>query len=390
MQEESIRYTAFVTPLGQFEYCYMPFGLKNAGSVFQRFINRVLREFIDAGKIVVYLDDISIATETFDEHLSILGSVLRVLKEAGLKLNFQKCKFAYKELDYLGYRVKENGIRPNNEHIKTIQEYPMATDCEELERCLGLFSFFRRFVFNFSRIARPLTNLRNKEFNWTNECTEAFVTLRDRLVNSPVLAVYDPQRETELHTDASIKGYGSVLLQRQGDKKFHPVACYSKCTSPAESRYHSFELETLAIIYALRRFRVYLEGISFTVVTDCNSLALTLSKKLMNPRIARWALELENYDYNVRHRRGELMAHVDALSRIPAVAVIDGSDVDTNIQVAQSRDGKIEAIRNKLEEGDLEGYVLENGLVFRCGVREQRQLYVPAELEENIMRLIHE
>ena len=156
----SIKYTAFVTPLGQFEYCYMPFGLKNAGAV--RFINRVLREFIDAGKIVVYLDNVSIATE---------ADVLRVLRQNGLELNLGKCKFAYREIDYMGYRMNSGGIRPNNENIRTIQEYPRPLDCEGLERCLGLFSYFRRFLHDFSRTARPLTDLkRDKDFVWSDGC----------------------------------------------------------------------------------------------------------------------------------------------------------------------------------------------------------------------------
>lgn len=126
---------------------------------------------------------------------------------------------------------------------------------------------------------------------------------------------------------------------------------------------------SIAIIYALRRFRVYLEGIPFTIVTDCNSLALTLGKRLVNPRIARWALELENYDYTIRHRRGELMSHVDALSRIPLIAAIDSIDVDTNIQIIQCEDELIRNIQEKLEDSDVEGYVLDNNLVFRWGAK---------------------
>lgn len=114
----------------------------------------------------------------------------------------------------------------------------MPSNHEELERCLCLFSFFRRFVPDFSRTARPLTNLKNKEFYWTNECSEVFQIPKNKLVNAPVLAVYNPLLQTELHTDASFKGYGSVLMQKQKDNKFHPVAYFSRCTSAAESRYH--------------------------------------------------------------------------------------------------------------------------------------------------------
>ena len=131
-------------------------------------------------------------------------------------------------------------------------------------------------------------NLRDGSFNWTDECTRVFTVLKDKLINPPVLTVYSPLRETELHTDRSTSGFLSVLLQRQEDGNFTRS---SKCTTSAEGKFHNFELETLAIIYALRRFRIYLEGILFIIVIDCNSLALTLSRKLVSPRITRWALE---------------------------------------------------------------------------------------------------
>lgn len=174
-----------------------------------------------------------------------------------------------------------NGIRPNGTHSSTIKNYPIPKNSREVQSCLGLFSYFRRFVPNFSRIAGPLLNLlkSDKPFVLDSDCQRAFYTLRDALASSPVLSIYNPKRETELHTDASSHGFGAVLLQKQYDGKLHPVSYYSRRTTAAEENYHSFELETLAIIYSLRRFRVYLEGIPFKSYTDCNSLTQTLSKK---------------------------------------------------------------------------------------------------------------
>ena len=140
------------------------------------------------------------------------------------------------------------GIRPNNWHFRTIQEYRVPTDLDEVKRCLGLFKFFRRFVPDFSRIARPLTDLKkNKIFMWTSEYEKAFQILKNRLINDPELMIYSPLRDTELQTDASVMGFGSVLMQRQEGNKFHSVAYYSKCTSSANHRYHSLELETLSL-----------------------------------------------------------------------------------------------------------------------------------------------
>lgn len=392
MQDESKHITAFVTPMGQYEYNYMPFGLTNAPPVFQRFISTVLKPLIESNKISVFMDDIMVATQTMDEHQQILTELFQLLTAAGLRLNFKKCRFAYKEIEYLSYCVTENGIRPNENHLKAIRNFPVPTNTREVQSCHGLFSYFRRFVSNFSSIARPLTALIKKGaiFEWTDECMNAFEELRDKLISAPVLSIYDPSKVTELHTDASSRGFGAVLLQKQEDNKYHPVAYFSKSTSAAEAKYHSFELETLAMVYALRRFRMFLEGIKFTIVTDCNSLIMTLNKKLINPRIARWALEFENFDYDVKHRKGEQMGHADALSRQRFVGVVDGSDLDFNIQVSQTRDEKIKELRDRLEMDEVRGYELENGLVFRVRDDNRRQLYVPAEWEDNIMRTIHE
>lgn len=260
MAPESIKLTAFVTPNGQYEYLKMPFGLKNSPAVFQRFINSIFRDMIDDRKIIIYMDDILVATEKFEEHKDLLKAVLERLAERALELNLAKCRFGYDEIDYLGYTVSRTGIRPNGSHIKSIQNFPIPTNPKQLQSCIGLFSYFRRFVPSFSQIAKPLQNLlrRNSQFDFDEKCLDAFLELKSRLVQSPVLAIYSPGRETELHCDASSIGFGSVLLQRQDDKKLHPISYFSKTASSAESKYHSFELETLSIIYALRRFRPYL------------------------------------------------------------------------------------------------------------------------------------
>lgn len=392
MSPESIAYTSFVTPNGQFEYLKMPFGLKNAPAVFQRFINNIFRDLIDDRKIIIYMDDIVVATHGFEEHKALLKLVLERLSRRGLKLNLEKSKFGYEEVDYLGYQVGQAGIRPNGSHIRSIRNFPIPTNQKQLQSCIGLFSYFRRFVPSFSQIAKPLQNLlkRQTTFDFNNVCLDAFNELKSRLTDGPVLAIYNTDKETELHCDASSIGFGAVLLQRQDDNKFHPVSYFSKTASAAESKYHSFELETLAIIYALRRFRTYLEGIPFKIVTDCNSLAMTLDRKQLNPRIARWALELENFNYKMQHRKGSSMGHVDALSRAQIALVVDMEEIEFQIQIAQERDETISSIRSRLETGLVKDFDLMDGLVYKCRSDGKKVLYVPGEMESNVIRLIHE
>lgn len=394
MSDESVKFTSFVTPSGQFAYDYMPFGLSNGPAYFQRTLTNILREMIDAHEIVVYMDDIVIATSDPIEHLRILEKLLVILANNGIELKLSKCRLLQSSVDYLGYSANCEGIRPNDTHIKAIRKYPVPTNAREVHSCLGLFSYFRRFVPDFSRIAVPLLNLlkSNTPFKFDKDCERAFYTLRDALESSPVLAIYNNERETEIHTDASSHGFGAVLLQRQTDNKMHPVAYYSRRTNPAESRYHSFELETLAVILALRRFGPIIGSRKpFKIVTDCSALTLTLAKKDINPKISRWVLEMEQYNYTIIHRKGSSMGHVDALSRNHAVvAAITSDEIDIHLQATQSRDPVISALCSRLENEEVDHFELKNGLVYRKTPNGRFALYVPAEMEINVIRLVHE
>ena len=322
---ESIKYTAFTTPFGVFEYRQMPFGLKVGPARFQRFVNAALADLIRAKDIVVYMDDVLVATVTMEHHLKILKQLFICLVDNLLELRIDKCKFLCTEIEFLGYRISKDGIQPNKSGIEALERYPIPQDLRSLQCFLGLASYFRKFIEKFSVIAKPLYDMlrKNVEFKLGKNQLEAFDMLKQKLQEAPVLSIYSPYDETELHTDASANGFGAALMQRKNDMKFHPVSYFSKRTTDIESRYHSFELETLAVIYALRRFRHYLHGIKFKIVTDCASLRMTLDKKDVSPRIERWAVELMEYDYVLEHRAGTKMQHVDALSRATNIFVVE-------------------------------------------------------------------
>lgn len=336
------------------------------------------------------MDDIIIASKSISEHFEIIKEVLQCIALNGLELQLSKCKFGYMCVEYLGYEVTSHGIRPGMNHLRAINKYPVPQNQKQFHSFMGLCSYFRRFIIGFSSKARPLQKLlkENVKFNFDDECLTTFELLKSELVSSPVLAIYNPARETELHCDASKIGFGASLLQRQDDGKFHPIAYFSKTTSPSEMNYHSFELETLAIVYALKRFRVYLEGIPFTIVTDCNSLTMTLGKKDINPKI--WSLEFENFDYKISHRNGLKMCHVDALSRCPIVASIDSLDIDFQLRATQNRDLTLVKLRQLLEERDLPNYEMQDGLIFRKDNSGRLLFYVPKEMESSVIRFMHE
>lgn len=242
-----------------------------------------------------------IATGTIEENLEILKEVLQFLAHYGLELKLSK--FLKREIEYLGYNISEAGVTLNKSKIEAIQNFPRSMTVRQVQGFLGLTSYFRKFIANYAQIVKPLHDLTKKDVPFTFDKKElcAFETLQEKLTNQPVLPLYNPIATTELHTDASSYGYGAVLLQRQSDGHMHPIMYFSRRTTTTESHYHSYELETMAIVYALERFRVYLQGTPFIVVTDCSAVQLALSKKDVNPRISRWCMILKNYDYKIEH-----------------------------------------------------------------------------------------
>jgi len=389
--KDSIKYTSFITPLGQFEFLKMPFGLATGPSCFSRFIQDIFSEFIRKKEIIVYFDDIMIATETIEEHLDLLDRILCVMRNRRLEIRLDKSEFLKYQVVYLGYSVSRLGIQPNPKNICVVQNYPVPKNHRELQSFIGLASYFRRFVPNFAIIAKPLYSLLKKGiiFEFGEEQLKSFESIKEKLGAQPLLAIYDPKASTELHCDASSHGYGAILLQKQADDNFHPIFYYSHRTTETESRYHSYELEMLAIINAIKRFHVYLLGIHFKIVTDCNSVTLTLQRKDINPRIARWAMFLQNYSYDIEHRPGSRMQHVDALSRCKQVMVLEACTFNQTLAIKQGTDPDIKTIFEYLEKSEHPLFELRNGLVYRKS-NDRLLFYVPADMCEQVIRSCHD
>ena len=310
------KYFAFATPDGQFEFLRLPFGYCDAPAEFQRRLVQILQPLVRDDKVIIYMDDILIATITVGENLDILKETLLLLKCYGLELNYNKCLFLRKSVEYLGYVVSAEGITLSSGHIEAVQKFPTPTKVVEVQRFLGLTNFFRKYIPNYAAKAKPLHDLlkKNVSFDFEEKCLQAFQQLKNDLISKPILSLFNPKLETELHTDASATALAAILLQKQTNGLWAPVAYYSQVTNKAEANYHSFELEMLAVVKAVERFHIYLYGLTFNVVTDCHAVVYAVSKANLNPRIARWVLRLQNYKFKVSHRAGLKMAHVDSLS----------------------------------------------------------------------------
>jgi hypothetical protein len=372
----------------------MPFGLANAPAVFQRAINSALGD-LKHTIALVYMDDILIPSETAEQGLVYLEQVLQALKSAGFSLNVSKCKFLQSRIEYLGREISAKGIKPSQTKVKALVDAPSPSNAKQVRQFMGLAGYFRKFVPSFASRTACINALTKKDVNfiWTDEHEAARQYVVDCLTSKPLLSVFHPELPTELHTDASSIGYGGILIQKH-DGQNRVVAYFSKRTSPTEARYHSYELETLAIVNSLKHFRVYLLGITFLIVTDCNSVKATVSKKEIVPRIARWWAYLQDFNYEIVYRKGSSLSHVDFLSRNP-VSVLRVSKHESWLHIEQKGNAEVQQMISDLLEGKLDHkqYVVKDGLLcHQWAVNNETvvRYFVPRQSRLGLLRIFHD
>jgi hypothetical protein len=310
--------TTFRTRYGTYKYKVLPFGLTNGPASFQRFVNDLFIDCLD-DFLSIYLDDILIYSQDELEHETHVKKVLNRLREAGLQLDVKKCEFHVTKTKFLGYIVSTDGIEVDPAKIAVVRNWEAPTTVKGVQSFLGSCNFYRRFIREYSRIAKPLNRLTRKDvsFLFDAECMKAFKTLKEKLLSAPILVHYRPDRETRIETDASDGVLAGVLLQKCSDGQWHPVAFFSKTMAPAECHYPIHDKEMLAIIRALNEWRVELMGVksTFDVLTDHRALEYFMTTKKLNSRQASWAETLSQYDFMIRYRPGKLNALADALTR---------------------------------------------------------------------------
>ncbi|GBL95273.1 Retrovirus-related Pol polyprotein from transposon 297, partial [Araneus ventricosus] len=282
VNKDSRKYTSFVIPEGKYQFLKVPFGLCNSPVVFQRYNNYIFRPLINDGIVLPYLDDIIILSSSFEEGIERVELVLSIASEYGLDINFNKSHFLKKRIEFLGHVIEDDKIFASTLKTKAVLNFPEPANLKQIHSFLGLTAYFRKFISKYSTIARPLSDLlkKDRKFKFGEEERISFNQLKIMLAEKPVLRIYNPNYEIELHTDASLEGYGAILMQKSpDDKNFHPTYYMSKKTTDAEKKYSSYELDALAVIEAVKKFGVYLLGIPFKIVTDCSALEKTMQKK---------------------------------------------------------------------------------------------------------------
>lgn len=334
LKDSSRPITAFTIPgRGLFQFRVMPFGLHSAPATFQRLLDRVIGPELEPNAFA-YLDDIVIVSSTFQEHINLLTDVFHRLRQAGLALNPSKCHFCKKELTYLGHVVNGLGIHTDPDKIKAISDFPAPKTVRHLRSFLGLASWYRRFVENFSRISAPLTHLlkKNVRWEWSQKQENAFHALKEKLISAPILSCPDFEASFTLRVDASDNGLGAALTQVQGGKEV-VIAFGSRLLSESERKYTVTEKECLALVWGVRKYRAYLEGYHFIAETDHQSLKWLMHLEKPTGRLARWVLELQQMDFEVKYRKGTQNRVADALSRYP-VEVSEPAETEERVVAA--------------------------------------------------------
>ena len=317
MDEKDKEKTAFITSEGLYQFNVMPFGLCNAPGTFQRLMHKVLGNLIYT-MAPVYLDDINIHSQTFEQHLLDIQEVFDKLRNAKLKLGRDKCHFCKDEIEFLGYIVSKDGIKTDEKKIQKIRDFPRPNDVTQLRGFLGLAGYYRRFIRDYAKHCKPMNKLLAKDepFVWGKEQQKSFDKIKQKLITSPVLIYPDFNKPFRLYTDASNIALGAVLQQKSDDDKEHPVAFLSRTLNKLEQKYHSTELECLAVKWAVEKLSHYLKGRKFTIISDYKNLKWWFNNfKDDKSRRARWRIFMQQYDFDVEYKKGVENKVADALSR---------------------------------------------------------------------------
>ena len=321
LDESSKQYVVINTQKGLFRYTRLPFGVSSAPGIFQRVIDSLIQ---DIPGVVAYLDDILITGPSDEAHLASLKEVLLRLEKAGLRAKKEKCEFMVPSVTYLGHKIGTEGIHPLPDKIEAIEGAPRPTNVSELKAYLGILTYYGKFFPNMSTVLAPLYRLLQKEskWQWNSEQENAFKASKELLTSSQLLVHFNLQLKVILACDASAYGVGAVLAHQMPDGSEKPVAYASQSLSKSERNYSQLEKEGLACVFGVKKFRQYLFGHPFELVTDHKPLLSLLSEhKASSPqasaRIKRWSLLLSSYEYTLKFRGTQLHGNADALSRLP-------------------------------------------------------------------------
>ncbi len=418
VKEDDQPKTAFICQGQLYEYLKMPFGLKNSPACFQRNIQNVIG---DCEYAMPYLDDIIVHSRTDREHIGHLASVLEKMSRYRLHCKLSKCEFFQSKVKYLGLIFSQEGITVDQEKVSGIVRMLPPTNLTELRSFLGMCNFYRKFIKDFSSIAVPMTRLTHKDTKWDfdESCDRAFKLLKTSLVSAPILACPNFEKKFILTTDASNWAVGAVLSQEDDNDVERPICFLSRKLNEHELNYATTHKECLAVVWSIDELRHYLQGHKFLIRTDHLALKYLMTTKDLQGRLARWALKIMEYDFDIDYIKGKDNKVADALSRVPINQIQEQHMIPENtleerlkeIKKLQEEDQTLRQLMLYLITGEIpeeltnssnfimesKNYVMDNGILFhlhhQMNVRKKqviKQLVIPISLRAEILYSFHD
>ncbi|KAL4084258.1 hypothetical protein QTP88_028083 [Uroleucon formosanum] len=419
LNDNSKEITSFSTSTGHYQFTRLPFGLTNAPQNFQKVMNKIMAGLTYRINCC-YLDDCVCFGKTFEEHLNALEITFERLLKYKLKFSISKCKFGYTEIKLLGNIINGQGIKPTEEELLAIRNFPSPTTIKQLRSFLGLANYFRRFIPNFSKLAHPLTELTKGKFKskksiipWSETQEIAFKNLKLKLTNKPVLSHFNDNAEIILVTDGSKKGLGVILQQINENHEIHPVAYASKKLNTAQNNYSALELEMAALHFGCIHFRQYLHGRTFTVWTDHKNLIQLQTMKSESKILNRLRTKLIGFDFKIIYKKGIFNQAADFLSRYPIENNVITTNLNehqinivepVNLKILQARDNYLKNIITVLENSEIvdikwknkaKSYTLnnKNGLIYykeKINGHPKLVLAIPEILTNEVIKNFHD
>ena len=402
--------TTFSDGISLYRFRRLPFGLSCSPAIFARQMNQALAPLLKDNWVKNYLDDLIVSAANYETLLERLNKLFTHLKSVGIRLNLSKCNIGQRQVKFLGHIVSKEGYRPDPSNIEAVTQMKPPTTLKETRRFIGMCSFYRRHIHQFSKIIAPLTNLTKKGqlFEWTSECQEAFSTLKSQLTQAPVLSKADLTKEFILETDASATHVGAVLMQYEGTTP-HVIGFFSKKLRPAELRYSTTDREALAVVLACRNFHHYLWGVRVLIRTDHQPLVSVFRQRTKSPRMNRWILEMREFQFKIDYKSGATNVVADQLSRPAQTVRLVGQEnflgltKDEFIQ-AQVNEPRWRELKEYLEGGRLprhryppvilNQFIVEDGVLYYSKQKKDNTLLyllvVPMELRKKAITIAHE
>ena len=312
---EDVHKTAFVTPDGQYEFTRMPFGMVNSGATLVRGLRKILEGMPGVGS---YVDDIVIYSDSWEDHIKTLKELFGRLRKARITARPTKCLLGASRMEFLGHQVRGDVITPSRDNLEKVRNTPRPTTKKQVRSFLGLVGYYRDHIPAFAEISAPLTDLLKKgkaeHIQWSEAQERSYSLLKEYLLQEPVLKLPDLSKPFVLRTDASGVGVAAVLLQ-ENDGKLYPVGYASKKLNLTEARYPIIEKECLAVVWGIKRFKLYLAGRRFTLQTDHKPLKYLKDASYQNDRVFWWAVAVQEYSFRVEDIQGRENIGADFLSR---------------------------------------------------------------------------